>query len=194
MKLAITGMIGAGKSTALQELKNLGWLTISTDELARETAKTKEAEEFLKGYFDTSMLKSVGFRAELRKKFLTDEVFRKAWEGFVHLRVNNAWKGLVNKTPSANWAVEIPLLYEKGLEREFDKVVVCVCSPNVALSRWIAKRDLGERSAKDYQELSKLLMPPQEKIPRADFVLQNDGAPREFFKQVCMLHEELLGY
>ena len=184
MKLALTGMIGSGKSTALLELRRLGWQTISTDSLADEIAKGAEAREFLKGYFQGSAPE----RAELRERFVKDAAFREAWEAFLHPKVRAAWEGQIAGSPQANWAVELPLVYEKRLEKAFDNVVVCSCSPDVALARWEKKG----RSAKDYLALSNLLIPLQEKISRADFHLINDDGVEKFLEATRVLHARLL--
>lgn len=182
MKIAITGAIGSGKSTALKELAQLGWKTISTDELARKFANEGEAQAFLKMCFG-----KVPTRDELRAKFLGDEKFRAAWEGYLHPRVNAAWRAQIAATPHERWAVEVPLLFEKGLEKDFEKVVVCSVSPNVALARWVA----NGRSAEDYEKLGALLMPLEEKISRADFVLENDDSAQKFLMRVRELHSQL---
>lgn len=183
MKIAITGMVGSGKSTALKELEHLGWRVVSADELAREVARSEEGRAFLQKHFG-----DVPTRQELRERFLSDAAFRRVWEGFVHPRVNAAWQGALAGSPQANWAVEVPLLYEKELESHFDKVVVCVCSPTWALARWVQ----GKRSPQDYEAFSNLLMPPQEKISRADFVLKNDDSAPNFLERVRELHLELI--
>lgn len=183
MKLALTGMIGSGKTTALNELGRLGWQTISTDALARQVTESEEGRAFLQKSFG-----QLPDRAALRQRFLQEAAFRRAWEGFLHPRINERWRAQLAASPQANWAVEVPLLYEKELENHFDKVVVCICHPNVALARWVG----SGRNAEDYQALQALMLTPDKKISRADFVLRNDDSAQKFLESVQTMHRELI--
>jgi dephospho-CoA kinase len=185
VKLAITGMIASGKSTVLMELGRLGWLTVRTDELAWNAAYSDEGRELQKKYFGGE----VPQKAEHRARFLSDESFREAWEAFIHPRVNAAWRGFMAQNLGANVAVEIPLLFEKKLEGEFEKVVVCSCPLEMALERWQSRGITGGEK-EDYLALSKLLMPIDEKRRRADFHINNDSTREVLRTKVYEIHNQ----
>lgn len=184
MKIALTGMIAAGKSSVLAELSRLGWLVLSADKLVASIAASEEGMSFL--------LKSFGDRApgkdELRWKFLADGGFRAAWEGFVHPRVNALWRAFLACNAKANVVVEIPLLYEKKLEGDFGKVVVCTCRPELALERWKSRGGPEE----DYKRLLKLLNPLEQKIACADFLIENNSTLVALSDQVRKIHKQLV--
>jgi dephospho-CoA kinase len=85
-------------------------------------------------------------------------------------------------------AVEVPLLFELGLEKYFDVVVMVFSEPETRIGR-LEKRDrVGEREA---AALIDLQMPDREKMKRADFVVRNTGSMERLEKDVKILHRKL---
>jgi dephospho-CoA kinase len=83
--------------------------------------------------------------------------------------------------------VEVPLLFEKGLENWFDFTVCVACSPDRQLAR-LEQRGLPRGLAG--QRISKQL-PLVQKIERSDFVLWNEGSPDFLQAEVDALIEAL---
>jgi dephospho-CoA kinase len=71
---------------------------------------------------------------------------------------------------------EIPLLFEVGLEAEFDAVVLVVASRTERLRRLTTLRGLEAEEAKRILEAQ---MPSEEKLGRANFVIHNEGTLAE---------------
>jgi dephospho-CoA kinase len=67
---------------------------------------------------------------------------------------------------------EIPLLYEVGLEKNFEAVVLVAADPAECLRRLVEGRDLKEREATRIMEAQ---IPTEEKVSKADYVLENNG-------------------
>jgi dephospho-CoA kinase len=84
--------------------------------------------------------------------------------------------------------VEIPLLFEKKLEKNFDRVVVCSCNIQLALLRWEARGGRKE----EYEALAGLLMPLESKLKRADFIVENDSTLPTLQNAVQLIHTQLL--
>ncbi len=81
-------------------------------------------------------------------------------------------------------AVEVPLLFELGLESRFD----VACKESDLISR-IALRDaVSQASAK---KMLALQMDQDEKIRRADYVIHNTGQPELVYEKVACLYESL---
>ena len=76
--------------------------------------------------------------------------------------------------------VDIPLLYETGAEKDFDKVIVTACPPEMQVARLIA-RGLDEAAAR--QRLA-AQWPTEKKTARADLVVNTDGTFEETDRQV----------
>jgi dephospho-CoA kinase len=183
MKVALTGVIAGGKTTVLNEFSRLGWLTLCSDSLVAEVARSMEgaamAHRLMGGNFSME---------DFRRAFVGSAQLRSEWESFVHPRVNGVWQDFLAQNESANVVVELPLLFEKGLEGWFDKVVVLKTSPGIARERWKA----NGRDPILFDELTRLLLPVEEKAQKADFVLNNEGSESLLIEQVRALHTQLI--
>jgi dephospho-CoA kinase len=66
----------------------------------------------------------------------------------------------------------VPLLYEKGMESDFDIVLLVDAPSEVRIERLVGKRGLGEAEAR---AVAAAQMPSEEKRGRADFIIDNDS-------------------
>ncbi len=125
-RIAITGGIGSGKSTAVSMLKELGYKTLSSDEIVWELYKTRRVKKLLKNTFPTAVngiFKLTINKAELtRVAFSTKENHKKLTELITPL----VMKEIDRKTKNLNGVifVEVPLLFECGYQNLFDGVWV----------------------------------------------------------------------
>jgi dephospho-CoA kinase len=124
---------------------------------------------------------------------LADRVFasdnERLWlEELTHPGVFAAWRAAFAAEPTARWAVEVPLLFEKGLENWFDFTVCVACAPAQQLAR-LEQRGLPRALAG--QRISKQL-PLARKIELSDFVLWNEGSPAFLEAQVDRLAQALV--
>ena len=171
--VAITGGIGAGKSTALDAFARHGVATISSDEIVhRLLREDPEVKRAVVERFGTDILGADGEidRGRVGKIVFSDREALAWLEQLLHPRVVGsylAWREELAALPDppALCVTEVPLLYEVGGESRFDKVVVVTASPEVRVSRRIGP--LREREQR--------LVPEEEKIRKADFVYVNDG-------------------
>lgn len=182
MKVALTGMIGAGKSTALAAFERRGWSVLKTDEVAREVALSPEglamAAELMGKPADP-------YSEAFKGRFVRDKDFKEAWEAFVHPKVRLRWEEFAKAHDRV--VVELPLLYENELESRFDKVVVLTTSDERAQQRWKA----NGRSLELYRALSKQQLPIDFKTARADFVISNNSTKEDLDCQIEALQHKL---
>ena len=108
--------------------------------------------------------------------------------GLTHPRVAAVRRAALASDPDANWAIEVPLLFEKGLENWFDFTVCVACAPAQQLAR-LEQRGLPRALAG--QRISKQL-PLARKIELSDFVLWNEGSPAFLEAQVDRLADALV--
>ena len=84
--------------------------------------------------------------------------------------------------------VDVPLLYETGAERGFDRVIVTACAAERQLARLI-ERGLTPDAARQRIEAQ---WPTEKKAARADFVIATDGTFEETNAQIARIHGALI--
>ena len=94
-----------------------------------------------------------------------------ALEKILHPRVSERWRGEVAAVPETSWVVEIPLLFEKNLQKWFDFTICLACDRRVQLER-LTQRGMTPSEA---DQRIAVQLPLSRKIELADFVLLNNG-------------------
>jgi dephospho-CoA kinase len=122
-------------------------------------------------------------RTMLAAKVFADDAARLWLEELTHPRVYAFWRSALAADPQAKWVIEVPLLFEKGLENWFDFTICVACAPALQLAR-LEQRGLPRTLAS--QRISKQL-PLARKIELSDFVLWNEGTPEFLQAQVDRL-------
>lgn len=114
-------------------------------------------------------------RARVAELVFGDSGERVWWEGVVHPRVGRRWRAELAADPGADWVVEVPLLFEAGLEKEFDFVVCVAANAGAQMNRAVER---GMSPAQAERRIASQL-PLVTKLKSAHFVLWNEGS-REF--------------
>ncbi len=177
LAVAITGGIGAGKSTALGSFRRHGAATVSSDEIVHHLLRTDpEVKRALTDRLGDEILGPDGApdRERIALRVFKDREALDFLEKLLHPLVSReylTWREQLSRLPSppAVCVTEVPLLYEVGAETRFDRVVVITAPAKLRDAR------LGGR--KDDRESR--LIPDREKVKRADFVYVNTGTPEE---------------
>jgi dephospho-CoA kinase len=175
--VAITGGIGAGKSTALASFRNHGAATVSSDEIVHHLLATDpDVKKALVERFGEEILGEDGApdRERIAFKVFRDREALDFLEGLLHPLVSReylAWREQLAALPNPPrvCVTEVPLLYESGAETRFDKVVVITAPSKLREARRGGRKD--DRESR--------LIPDREKVKRADFAYVNTGTPEE---------------
>lgn len=190
MIIGITGGMGCGKSAVAALFEREGFRRLDSDALVRERVLTSpDVVARIEAKFGREVLTSDGAvdRARLAQRIFADEAARQWLEELTHPRLFELWRDALAAAPEVNWAVEVPLLFEKSLENWFDFTVCVACAPAQQLAR-LEQRGLPHALAE--QRISKQL-PLARKIELADFVLWNDGSVQFLQDQVTELIRSL---
>ncbi|MBU6429571.1 MAG: dephospho-CoA kinase [Cyanobacteria bacterium REEB65] len=189
--IGLTGGIATGKSAVAAILEGTGAEIVDADALAREAVQPgRPAFDEIVAHFGRKILQPDGAidRRALAATIFADPVERSFLEKAVHPRVRalaeSKLEGLVALPPGErpNLVVEvIPLLYEVGLEGLFDEVWVVACSQQAQLARLMG-RDRIDRSAAELRLAAQ--MPLEQKVARADRVIDNDGSLADLERSV----------
>jgi dephospho-CoA kinase len=190
MILGITGGMGCGKSTVATGLESHGFRRLDSDAVVRERILTEPAvREALRARFGSDVLSPDGGvnRARLGARVFANQDDLRWLEELTHPRLFALWRTAFAGEPGTDWAVEVPLLFEKELENWFDFIVCVACAPGQQLAR-LEQRGLTRALAG--QRISQQL-PLAHKIESADFVLWNDGSAGFLQDQIDRLVESL---
>ena len=189
--VGLTGGIGAGKSEALSALERLGAATLSTDAVVHELYQSDELRDALVerfgeevapgGSIDRSAVASRVFEQPEQREWLEGRL----WPG-VGRRVW-AWRQEQERRdpPPKAMVVEVPLLFEAGMDEVFDSTIAVVADEAVRNERAEARGHEGLASRTSRQ------LSQAEKAQRADFVVENDGTLEELREKMSRLLERI---
>ncbi|HET7048492.1 MAG TPA: dephospho-CoA kinase [Solirubrobacteraceae bacterium] len=174
--LGLTGGIGAGKSTALEALERLGAATLSTDRVVHDLYEDDEVKAAVTQRFGPSVAPDgvVDRPALARLAFATPE--DRGWlEQMLWPRVSARivdWREELEQASSPPRAavVEVPLLFESGMESVFDATIAVVADEDVRAQR------AGSRGHEALAQRSRRQLSQQEKAERATYVVSNDDS------------------
>jgi dephospho-CoA kinase len=189
--VALTGGIGAGKSTVAQNFAELGALVIDADQLARmaiERGSDGFAEVLLR-FGDEIILNGDIDRKKLAEIVFSDESARKDLEKIIHPRVQAIFAEAVEDLEHDDILVyEIPLLVETDAAEKFDYIITVEADLELRKSRLLKKglyiSQIEKRMAAQATQESREAI--------ADYVIRNDGDEDSLLRQVENLWESVL--
>jgi dephospho-CoA kinase len=189
--LGLSGGIGSGKSTVAKILADLGAVVIDADVIAKEVLEPNQA-----GYqraievFGEYILDS---DRRIDRKKLAELVFQDSdelakLEAIVHPAVIARVAQIRNSLPESTVVVyDTPLLFEKNLQGQFDKVLIVVTDSEHRKARLIERgleiRDIEARIANQATDAQRRTV--------ADFVIENNGSPEQLQDQVTKVWQQI---
>lgn len=186
--VGLTGGIAAGKSEALRAFERQGAATISTDEIVHELQRSPEVVARMVerwgedvapgGELDRDEVAAIVFADPAELEWLESEL-----HPLVEARVVE-WVGRLPSDAEVA-VVEVPLLFEAGMEEMFDAVVAVVADDDLRREREQA-RDLAALEARAGRQLGQA-----EKAERASHVVVNDGSLDDLEARVAEIVAEL---
>lgn len=189
--VGLTGGMGCGKSTAAAMFADRGFRRLDADQTVRDELLPNPAvAEAIRARLGPAMLSAGG---SVRRDKVAEVVFKDpaalAWlEDLLHPQLLAGWRRIFAQSRDTAFIVEVPLLFEKGLENWFD-FTICVTTDSAQQLRRLEQRGIPPELA--HQRLVKQ-MPLARKCELADHVLLNDGTPDFLREQVNALADRLL--
>lgn len=186
--IGLTGGIATGKSTASRCFREAGFHVIDADEVARRAVEPgSDAAGAIRRTFGDDVLRSDGSldRKTLGERVFRDPEARARLNAIVHPRVEAMVQREVQETlrenPRAVVVYDVPLLFETGMEDRFDLVVLVYAPRWLQLERLMRRDGLGKADA---EKRLAAQMDIEEKVARADEVLDNRGTLEDLRRQV----------
>jgi dephospho-CoA kinase len=194
-KIAITGGLAAGKSLVCRYLQELGAYTVSADDIVHQLlSPTSEIGKKVVEIFGKDVVKDASFdRKKIAAIAFNDSAKLQRLEETLHpavlQEIQKRYHKLLTHNPPPLFVAEIPLLYETSSESYFDDVVVVIAKEPISRERF---SNLSHQSEEQYLLRTARLLPIEEKIEKANFVIYNDGSQEQLKKQVRTLFELLV--
>ena len=196
LKIGLTGGIGCGKSTAVKRFRDLGIPIVDADIVAREVVQAGQpALQAIAELFGDAALLADGSlnRAWLRQTVFNDTERLQQLEAILHPRIREA---IVHDMTAAMAAgspyvvVDVPLLFEKHYDTLFDRVLVIDCLPAQQHER-VSQRDGS--TIELLESIMQRQIPRDERLFRADDIIENVGSLADFNNKVDTLHHKYAG-
>lgn len=190
-KIGLTGSIGTGKSCVSQYLKQRGIAVIDADQIVRELYLEENFCKKIAELFGAEVLDQEG---KIDKKKLAAQVFGR---DELRKKLNNIVHPLVRKTlleESERYKEEemvlydIPLLFETGMDSLVDLKVVVVADKDRVRTR-VHLRD--GRPMEEIERIFSSQLSQEQKIERADFVIENNSSLEELYIKADELIEKI---
>jgi dephospho-CoA kinase len=188
--VGLTGGIGAGKSEALAALGRLGAATISADQVVHELYDDPSVRDAVVGRWGDSVLADgrVDRSAVAKFAFASDE--ERHWlEQLLWPRVGARvaeWRAAESAKGAVALVVETPLLFEAGLEGNYDATIAIVADEEVRAAR------AGARGHEAVDERTRRQLTQSEKAARATYAVENSGSLRELEQELSGVLAKLL--
>jgi dephospho-CoA kinase len=170
IRIALTGSIGMGKSTVAEMFKRAGVPVFDADAIVRKLqAPGGGLVDRIGELFPGTIRSGTLDRECLAHIVLADRDKLAALEAIVHPAVRDARDDFIAEHKDSPVLIfEIPLLFETGGEKEFDKVVAVSAPPDIQRERVLSRPAM---TAAKLESIIARQMPDEEKRRRADFVI-----------------------
>ncbi len=190
--IGLTGGIATGKSTVAGILRGYSEPVIDADEIVHILLQSKQlGYQRVIEHFDFVLEDGTLDRFELARCIFNDSKKREQLESILHPLVQE--EVYRRKTSLEEKGVErafydVPLLFEKNIEKQFDDIVLVICSVDLQKQRM---RERNQWSEKDIEARLKAQMPIEEKRKLANHVIENNGSLEDLKVQVKALLNRL---
>jgi dephospho-CoA kinase len=198
LRVGLTGGIACGKSAVAKMFADLGVYVIQSDQIAHELYRPGEpvyaevVQRFGRaivkpdGEIDRAKLAAVAFgenRIEELNRIVHPAVIQHQSKWIFEIAA---------KEPDAVAMIEAALIFEAGTNTRFEKMVVVTCEPEQKVARFAQRAGIDEVAARAEVECRmKAQWPDEEKIRRADYVIDNSGPLEQTQAQVKKIFAEL---
>ena len=189
--VALTGGIGAGKSTVAQFFAQLGALVIDADQLARLAIErgTDGFAEVMMRFGDEVIINGDSDRRKLADIVFSDSKARADLEEIIHPKVQALFaEAVADLNPEDILIYEIPLLVETGAAEKFDYIITVEADLELRKKRLIKK---GLYISQIEKRISAQAT-PEARAAIANTVIRNDGDEDALLRQVENLWEDVL--
>ena len=196
LRVALTGGIGSGKSTASKILNELGAFIFDADKKAKNILKTNETvqSELIAEFgtdimsgdenIDNNKLARIAFQDQDHQLRLNSII-----HPYVFQEIDKNFDNVLEKGTYDIFVIDAALIYESGADTHMDYVIVITALLKVRMERALQRETLTRDQVLKRMDLQ---WPEEEKIALADFVIHNDSTEEEFRDAITDIYNQLV--
>ena len=192
--IAITGGIGSGKSTFCSKLKEKGFKIHSSDEQVAKIYKNPE-KKFVTYLRNIGLSKSIS-KKNIDKKIISKIIFenkqiRKKLELYIFKIVRKKRSDFIKQEKQKKTRlifIDIPLLFENNLEKQFNKVISIIASKRVRLKRLKKTRKMTENQ---FKNITRSQTSDVIRKKKSDYVIYNNSTLKDYKIKINKLISKL---
>ena len=192
--IAITGGIGSGKSTLCSKLKEKGFKIHSSDEQVAKIYKNPE-KKFVTYLRTIGLSKSIS-KKNIDKKIISKIIFeneqiRKKLELYIFKIVRKKRSDFIKQERQKKTRlifIDIPLLFENNLEKNFNKVISIIASKRVRLKRLKKTRKMTENQ---FKNITRSQTSDVIRKKKSDYVIYNNSTLKDYKIKINKLISKL---
>ena len=190
MIIGLTGGIASGKSTVSKYLAEKGFKVYDADKIAKDISEKKLVQEEIILTFGDKILDENGNvdRKKLKEIVFEDKEKLKQLNAIIHPKVIDFYKELKEKNTDEIIFFDVPLLFESGIDKFCDKILVVISDYEIQLNR-IVERDKIDRELAS--KIIKSQISNEERIKKADVVIENNSSLEDLFEKIERFCEEI---
>lgn len=190
--IGLTGGIASGKSTVAQAFADLGVPVLDADQVSRDVvAPGTPGLAAVIAEFGNEFLSAEGGldRRALREHVFREPAQRQRLEALLHPRIRDAMRDWRDNLQAAYGILMVPILIEGGFDQLCDRILV-VDLPAQEQIRRLRQRD--DITAELAHNMLAAQATREQRLQRADDVIDNSGPPRAWAARIAQLHQQYL--
>jgi dephospho-CoA kinase len=198
LRTGLTGGMACGKSTVSKMFSSLGAYVLQADALAHELYRPGGPVylELVKRFGPEIVQPDETINRRRLAALVFDGGRIEELNRIVHPAVfqrQEQWMAeIAEADPLSVAMVEAALIFETGAEARFDKIIVVSCWPEQKIARLAQRLGIGEVAARaELERRTRAQLSDEEKIRRADYIIDNSGPPEMTNRQVEKIFGEL---
>ena len=196
LRVALTGGIGTGKSTASKILNDLGAFIFDADKEAKNILKNNETvqSELIAEFgtdimsgdekIDNNKLARIAFQDQDNQLRLNSII-----HPYVFQEIDKNFDDVLEKGVNDIFVIDAALIYESGADTHMDYVIVITALLKIRMERALQRETL---SRDEILKRIDLQWPEEEKIALADFVIHNDSTEKELLNSIADIYNKLV--
>ncbi len=193
-KMAVTGGIASGKSTATRMFKELGASVASADEIVHQllTPNTTIGQKVIQLLGRSILTDNAIDRSKVAKIVFAQPPLLRSLESIIHPAVLDEIDKQYDKIKQSNnvtlFVAEIPLLFEMGAEKRFDATLCVISKYETCINRFTQNAKFTKN---EFDQRMSYQLSPEEKAKRATYVIDNNASVKDLFEQIKLIYHSL---